>query len=301
MARLPSILQNQIEALAAQLLAPPGVPRPDFAAPPGEPALLPPDSVSWRVFDNPVTLFIGGIAAVLLELAEPRIRHGVWDHSDFRANPLARLQRTGLAALVTVYAPESQARAMIAGVTRAHGDVTGTTPAGEAYSASDPDLLDWVGATAVYGFMEAYSRYDLPLSPADKDRVFAEGRVTAGLYGATGAPGSVGGWDALLARMTPRLEPSETLLEFLAIMRRVPAFPAAARALQHVLIRAAVDILPPGIAAQLRIADRGLRPLERPLAQAAARTAGAILIRNWPSVAACRRLGLPDDWLQRRD
>jgi uncharacterized protein (DUF2236 family) len=301
MARLPGILQNQIEALAAQLLAPPGVPRPDFAAPPGEPALLPPDSVSWRVFDNPVTLFIGGIAAVLLELAEPRIRHGVWDHSDFRTNPLARMQRTGLAALVTVYAPHNQARAMIAAVTRAHGSVTGTTSAGEAYSASDPDLLDWVGATALYGFMEAYSRYDRPLSPADRDRCFAEGRVTAGLYGATGAPDSVAGWDALLDRMRPRLEPSETLLEFLAIMRRVPALPAGARPLQHVLIRAAVDILPPGIAAQLRIADRGLRPLERPLVHTAARTAGAILIRNWPSVAACRRLGLADDWLLRRD
>lgn len=301
MARLPGILQNQIEALAGQLLAPPGVPRPDFAAPAGEPALLPQDSVSWRVFDNPVTLFIGGIAAVLLELAEPRIRHGVWDHSDFRSNPLARMQRTGLAALVTVYAPESQARAMIAGVTRAHGSVSGTTPAGEAYSASDPDLLDWVGATALYGFMEAYSRYDRPLSTADKDRIFAEGRVTAGLYGATGAPGSVAGWEALLGRIRPRLEPSETLLEFLAIMRKVPALPAAARPLQHVLIRAAVDILPAEIAAQLRIADRGLRPLERPLVQTAARTAGALLIRNWPSVAACRRLGLPDDWLLRRD
>jgi hypothetical protein len=67
------------------------------------------------------------------------------------------------------------------------------------------------------------------------------------------------------------------------------------------LIRAAVDILPPGIAARLRIAGRGLRPLERPLVHTVARTAGAILIRNWPSVAACRRLGLPDDWLLRRD
>lgn len=301
MVRLPGILQNQIEALAGQLLAPPGVPRPDFAAPRGEPALIPAQSVSWRVFDNPVTLFIGGITAVLLELAEPRIRHGVWDHSDFRANPLARLQRTGLAALVTVYGPQSQARAMIAGVTRAHGSVTGTTPAGETYSASDPDLLDWVGTTAFYGFMQAYSRYDHLLSAADRDRFFAEGRAAADLYGATGAPYSEAGWQALLDRMRPRLEPSETLLEFLTIMRRVPALPKVARPFQHMLVRAAVDILPPGIAAQLRIADRGLRPWERPIVRAAARTAGAILIRNWPSVAACRRLGLREDWLLRRN
>jgi uncharacterized protein (DUF2236 family) len=33
------------------------------------------------VFKNPVTLFIGGVGAVLLELAEPRVRDGVWGHS----------------------------------------------------------------------------------------------------------------------------------------------------------------------------------------------------------------------------
>lgn len=301
MARLPSILQNQIEALADQLLTPPGLPRPDFSAPPGEPALIPADSVSWRVFANPVVLFIGGIAAVLLELAEPRIRHGVWEHSDFRAKPLARMQRTGLAALVTVYGPESQARAMIAGITRTHGQVTGTTPAGEAYSASDPELLNWVGATALYGFVEAYSRYARALSPADKDRFFAEGLVATAIYGATAPPGSAVAWRELFDRMRPRLQASGTLLDFLAIMRRVPALPGPARPLQHMLIRAAVDVLPAGLADQLRIAGWRLRAWERPIVQSAARTAGAILIRNWPSVAACRRLGLPDDWLLHRN
>ena len=71
----------------------------DFSAPRGEPALAAPDSVSWQVFKNPVALFIGGVAAVLLELAEPRVRHGVWDHSSFRERPMQRLQRTGLAAM----------------------------------------------------------------------------------------------------------------------------------------------------------------------------------------------------------
>ena len=84
-------------------------------------------------------------------------------------------------------------------------------------------------------------------------------------------------------------------------MRRVPALPAPARPLQHMLIRAAVDILPPDIAEQLRITGWRLRPWERPIVQTAARTAGAILIRNWPSVAACRRLGLPGDRLLRRN
>ena len=46
----------------------------DFRQPAGEAAS---DSVSWQVFKNPVSLFIGGVTTVLLELAEPRVRSGV--------------------------------------------------------------------------------------------------------------------------------------------------------------------------------------------------------------------------------
>jgi uncharacterized protein (DUF2236 family) len=59
------------------------------------------------VFRNPLSLFVGGITAVLLELAEPRVRTGVWEHTAFRTQPQQRLQRTGLAAMVTVYAARS--------------------------------------------------------------------------------------------------------------------------------------------------------------------------------------------------
>jgi hypothetical protein len=44
----------------------------DFLRPAGEAALVSPDSVSWRVFKNPLSLFIGGVAAVIMELAELR-------------------------------------------------------------------------------------------------------------------------------------------------------------------------------------------------------------------------------------
>src|SRR5690606_20623758 len=81
----------------------------DFASPPGEPALVGPDSVAWQVFRNPVALFVGGVAAVVLELAEPRVRTGVWEHTTFRTDPLTRMERTGLAAMVTVYAARSVA------------------------------------------------------------------------------------------------------------------------------------------------------------------------------------------------
>ena len=48
----------------------------DFANPPGAAAFTGPDSVSWRVFKNPIALSVGGVAAVLLEFADARIRSG---------------------------------------------------------------------------------------------------------------------------------------------------------------------------------------------------------------------------------
>src|SRR3954464_727672 len=97
-----------------------GFPSADFTTPAGEPALVRPDSVSWRIFKNPVALFTGGVAAVILELAEPSVRTGVWEHTGFRRDPVRRLQRTGLAAMITVYAARSVAEKMIAHVRVLH-------------------------------------------------------------------------------------------------------------------------------------------------------------------------------------
>lgn len=86
--------------MAADLTSAPGL-EVDFSQPPGAAALIPLDSISWRIFRNPVSLYIGGVAAVLLELAEPRVCSGVWDHTSFRTDPVTRLRRTGTAAMVT--------------------------------------------------------------------------------------------------------------------------------------------------------------------------------------------------------
>ncbi|WP_246733087.1 oxygenase MpaB family protein [Rhizobium laguerreae] len=61
---------------------------------------------------------IGGIAAVILEVAESSVRSGVWDHSSFRKDAVMRLRRTGAAAKMTVYGPRAEAERMIARVGR---------------------------------------------------------------------------------------------------------------------------------------------------------------------------------------
>src|ERR1700746_4172889 len=63
----------------------------NYLEPAGNPGIFGPDSVSWRVLSNPVTVFIGGVTAVLFALAEPRVRSRVWAHPDFRQHPVAAM------------------------------------------------------------------------------------------------------------------------------------------------------------------------------------------------------------------
>ncbi|WP_426175742.1 oxygenase MpaB family protein [Massilia sp. TWR1-2-2] len=170
----------------------------DFSQPAGEPSLALPGGVSWRIFANPVALFIGGVAAVLLALAEPSVRSGVRDHRNVERDPGLRLRRTGFAAMMTVYGRRSAAEKLIERVVRMHGHVEGSTPEGVAYHANDPRLLDWVQATAVFGFSEgalaaAVARTRLALRRSDPG-------AHAGARGSAAAAGRYAGRAGRAAR-----------------------------------------------------------------------------------------------------
>jgi uncharacterized protein (DUF2236 family) len=276
-----------------ELMRPPEGMAFDFSQPPGEPALAPHDGVCWRVFANPVSLFVGGVTAVLLELAEPSVRSGVWEHSSFQKDPATRLRRTGFAAMMTVYGPRPAAEKLIARVVRMHGHVAGVTPAGVAYHANDPRLLDWVQATATFGFSEAYHRYVKPLSMAEQDLAFAEAGPAALLYGATGAPGSRAEWQALLAATAPALEGSDILSDFMRVMGDAPILPAPLRWLQRLLVRAAVQITPEPVRSLPQLRGRGLRLGETTLVRTLARTAALLPLGDTPPAQAARRLARP--------
>ena len=255
------------------------------------------DSVAWQVFRNPLALFVGGVAAVILELAEPRVRAGIWEHS-FRTDPLERLRRTGLAAMVTVYGARSTAGELIAGVRRVHDRIDGRAETGEAYRANDPELLDWVQATALFGFLHAYHRFVRPLTQAQRDLFYSEGLRAGCLYGAVGSPGSEAELEALFAAMKPKLTPSEVIFEFLRIMRRAPVLPLPLRPVQHMLIRAAVEILPDWFRGIAGLGRRSaLRPWELPLVRQAGVVADRVRLDSSPAAEASARLGLPRDYL----
>ncbi len=299
---LPRPLQHRLEAGLAHLLRSDGNMNEDFLHPRGEPALIVFDSISWKVFKNPLALFIGGVAAVVLELAEPRVRSGVWQYTSFRERPLDRLRHTGYAAMMTVYGPRSRAESMIAGVTRMHARVRGVASDGRAFCASDPELLDWVHATACFGFLEAYHAYVRPLTALQRDQFYAEGKPAAGLYGATSAPGSQAALDALFDGMGNQLQRSDIVFEFLRIMGRISALPAPLRPLQGVLIKAAVRTIPAWLRDRIGLSevDWNLAPWQRSLVCHVGDMVDRLILRTNPAVQACRRLGLPDDYLYAR-
>lgn len=277
-------------APVADLMKPPRGLDFDFSQPAGELALIPPDSISWRIFKNPVTLFVGGVAAVILELAEPSVRSGVWDHSSFQKDPVMRLRRTGAAAMMTVYGPKSAAEKMIARVVRVHEGVHGATPDGKPYHANDPRLLDWVQATASFGFIEAYARFASPISGAEKSQAFAEAEPAARLYGAISAPRSMDEWHSMLDQMMPSLESSGIIFEFLDIMRTA-SIASGMRPVQRLLVAAAVEILPQKVRRKLLLEDHGLGRLQFHVVNQIARFANILPIRTAPPAKASVRLG----------
>jgi uncharacterized protein (DUF2236 family) len=292
--QLPWSLQRRIDAATTALLNPKNGRSIDFTRPLGEAALLPPDSVSWRICKNPLALFIGGVAAVILELAEPAVRTGVWEHSTFRINPIGRLQRTGLAAMATVYGARSVAEPMIAGVVRMHGKVVGHTSAGLRYSANDTQLLTWVQATAAFGFAEAYSRYVCALNGSEIDAVYREGAPASRLYGALGAPKSDRELRVLFTSMRGRLESSPVVFQFLRIMCETPAFSRPLLWMQRILVRAAVEIIPDWIRERLGLVEYyGLRRRERWILRLAGSLSDRIVLSESPAAQSCLRLGLP--------
>jgi len=253
-----------------------GAPTIDYLEPAGDPGFFGPDSMAWRVHANPIALAVGGVAAVILELAEPRVRTGVWEHSIFRTDPLTRMQRTGDATMITTYGPTKAAEARVAMVSRMHSRVGGKTPEGQPYQAMDPELLTWVHVTASFGFLNAYKRYvDPSLSLADQDRYYAEGGRLGRAFGAVDLPCTVSEIRAYMEAWRSKLVPHEIIGEFLEIVSTTSPIGLAGRLVQPLVVEGSISILPDWAPEQLKLPRRPVRnAVAQPALKALAATAG---------------------------
>ncbi len=85
------------------------------------------DDAIWRVH-NDVSMFVGGIRALLLQSLHPVAMAAVSAHSGFRGDPWGRLHRTSHFLATTTYGTIADAERSIAIVNAIHGRVRGRTP-----------------------------------------------------------------------------------------------------------------------------------------------------------------------------
>jgi uncharacterized protein (DUF2236 family) len=157
--------------------------------------------------------------------------------------------------------------------------------------------LSWVQSTAAYGFLQAYQAYVRPLSLSERNSYYAEGISAAALYGATSAPTSEADLEMLFQATAGRLKRSDIVFEFLAIMRSALILPLPLRPVQHLLVRAAVDLTPRWLRTILGLNDHDLHAWEAEVVRQAGAFADRLVLETNPAVQACRRMRLPADYL----
>jgi uncharacterized protein (DUF2236 family) len=128
-----------------------------------------PGSEAWALNREAMLLLGAGPRALLMQLAHPQVAAGVADHSDFRADPWARLRATLRSYLRIVYGTGTAARAEIRRLNELHRSITGPT-----YRARDPELSLWVHATLVDSTIVVADAWLEPLSRERRGRYYAE-------------------------------------------------------------------------------------------------------------------------------
>jgi uncharacterized protein (DUF2236 family) len=155
------------------------------------PRWFPPGSPIYRVHAD-ASMFIGGLRALLLQSLHPLAMAGVAQHSDYKADPWGRLQRTADFLAATTYGTEDHAAAACARVRAVHEHVRGVAADGRPYSATDPHLLRWVHLCEVDSFLAAHDRYGAHrLGARQRDRYVADMARIAGELGVTDPPTDV--------------------------------------------------------------------------------------------------------------
>jgi uncharacterized protein (DUF2236 family) len=155
----------------------------------GDVGIVAEDSIVREVAAKRVVT-LGGLPAVLLQLAHPMVAQGVSDYSRFQHDPLARLISTLDATLVMTFGDTCQVAEKVGKVRLRHqavhgelGQTHGEWRQGELYSALDAKLCLWVYATGVEMVLDTYSALYAPLSQPARAKYYADGKPLAEAMG----------------------------------------------------------------------------------------------------------------------
>ena len=220
----------------------------------GDPGLLGPDSVSWRVLGD-AAVFVGGIRALVVQSAHPEVAAGVDDHSSYRDDPLGRLSRTSVYVTETTYGATPEVEAAVEVVRQAHRPITGTSDRDRPYSASTPVLAAWVHNVLTDSFLAAYQAFGpRPLSSADADRFVSEQTKVGQLLRAAPLPDTAAELRNWIVDHPGRADsPAQTnAIDFL----RDPPLAVPIRVGYRLLFNAAVTTIPEPLTTQLGVRER---------------------------------------------
>ena len=234
-------------------------------------AYFPPGSITRQIHSDLPAMLIGGMAALLFQMLHPLAMAGVAEFSNYRQDPLGRLERTATFLGTTTFQSRDEAEAAIARVRSVHRRVAGTARDGRPYSADDPSLIAWVHAAEVRSFINATLAYGpRPLSAPDQDRYVSEMARVALALGAVDVPRDVAELDAYFDAVRPELRftrEARTARNF--VLRGVGRWPHEVTT-YGLLVFAAQGVLPPWARRQLHLASvpAGDRLAVRPAARA---------------------------------
>jgi uncharacterized protein (DUF2236 family) len=258
-----------------------------------------PESVIRQVGNSPLTPFLGGGPAVLLQVAHPLVAAGVVEHSDYRRDLWRRLVRTLQALYLIAFGTKAEAERAGEIVRTVHARVAGTTrtrlgrfPPGTRYSASDPELMLWVHATVVQCSLQVYERFVRPLGSEDEECYYREMALVAELFGtpASVIPRSLGELrEYLRAELAgPTLAVTQPAREVAAVLHE-PDLPAPMRLLVPAHRLATAGLLPARLRAEYGLRWTPLHELALPFAARSVRAAATPVM-----FAAARMVPLPE-------
>jgi len=151
--------------------------------------LFGPDSVIWRI-DRESALFLGAGRALMLQLAHPWVAAAIMAHSRTLTDPIGRFHRTFEIMFTLVFGSLDQALDAARRLHRRHAGIHGHLPkaagrfaAGSAYLANEASALRWVHATLIDTALIAHDLVLPPLSPAERERYYAESRLLGAMFG----------------------------------------------------------------------------------------------------------------------
>jgi uncharacterized protein (DUF2236 family) len=207
-----------------------------------------------RIIHGDTCMFVGGLRALLFQSLHPLAMAGVAQHSDYKADPWGRLQRTADFLAATTFGPADQAQRTIDMIKRVHTRVVGMASDGRPYSANDPHLLEWVHIAEVDSFIAAHRAFgEVKLSEDDYDQYVADMAIIATALGVVDAPRSQNELRSALRAYRPELRSSAEARDAARYLLLTPPLPIVVRPAYGLLAAAAVSLMPAWTRIPLRL------------------------------------------------